>query len=119
MSPIAGGGVEGSQPMKTVVLTHHVTWSPNKLWRSNSIFSLRPLPFNIQSEALSTNLSGISAVAGEETSTAAAGSNCRGAEAVVVEVGSSESRDAVVNVCSPSEDGEVPTVEIRRPFNTK
>ncbi len=58
---------------------------------------------------------------GEETSTAAAGSNCRGAEAVVVAVvGSSESRDTVVNVCSPSEDGEaVPTVEIRRPFNRK
>jgi len=59
-------------------------------------------------------------VGGEETSTAAAGSNCRGAKAAVVAVGSSESRDAVVNVCSPSEDGEaVPRVEIRRPFNTK
>ncbi len=57
-------------------------------------------------------------MAGEETSTAAAGSSCRGAEAVVVAVGSSESRDAVVNVCSPSEDGEVPTAEILRPFNT-
>ncbi len=55
---------------------------------------------------------------GEETSTPAAGSNCRGAEATVGVVGSSESRDAVVNVCSPSEDGDVPTVEIRRPFNT-
>ncbi len=60
-------------------------------------------------------------VGGEETSTAAAGSNCRGAEATVVAiVGSSESRDAVVNVCSPSEDGEaVPAVEMRRPYNLK
>ncbi len=59
-------------------------------------------------------------MAGEETSTVAAGTNCRGAEAVVGAVaGSLESRDPVVNVCSPSEDGEVPTVEIRRPFNTK
>jgi hypothetical protein len=78
-----------------------------------------PLTFYIESEGLKTNLSGTSAVAGEETSTPVAGSNCRGEEAVVgAVVGSSESRDAVVNVCSPSEDGEaVPAVEVRRPFN--
>ncbi len=70
---------------------------------------------------MNANLSVVSAVGGEETSTAAAGSNCRGAKVAVVAVaGSSESRDAVVNVCSPSEDGEaVPAVEIRRPYNRK
>jgi hypothetical protein len=31
------GGVAGSQPMSTAV---HCTWSPNKLWRSNSLFNL-------------------------------------------------------------------------------
>ncbi len=35
------GGVAGSQPMSTAV---HVTWSPNKLWRSASIFNLCFLP---------------------------------------------------------------------------
>jgi hypothetical protein len=69
---------------------------------------------------LNANLSVVSAVGGEEISAAAAGSNCRVADATVVAVGSSESRDAVDKVCSPSEDGEeVPAVEIRRPFNTK
>ncbi len=32
--------VAGSQPMNENSCGHHVTWSPNKLWRSNSIFSL-------------------------------------------------------------------------------
>jgi hypothetical protein len=37
MSPNAGeGGFVGSQPMSTQVCT----WSPNKLWRSNSVFNL-------------------------------------------------------------------------------
>jgi hypothetical protein len=35
ISPNAGGAVEGSQPMSTAF-----TWSPNKLWRSNSIFTV-------------------------------------------------------------------------------
>ncbi len=35
--PKCGGKREGSQPMSTVQLC---TWSPNKLWRSNSIFNL-------------------------------------------------------------------------------
>ncbi len=45
MSPNAGGGVSGSQRMSTAV--HMFTWSPNKLWRSNSIFNLCP-PSNVQ-----------------------------------------------------------------------
>ncbi len=40
------GEIAGSQPMSTAVLcnecAHHVTWSPNKLWRSTSVFSLCP-----------------------------------------------------------------------------
>ncbi len=33
-----GRGSAGSQPMSTDSCSHHVIWSPNKLWRSNSIF---------------------------------------------------------------------------------
>jgi hypothetical protein len=36
MSPNAGMGLRGSQPMSTAV-----NKSPNKLWRSKSIFNLR------------------------------------------------------------------------------
>jgi hypothetical protein len=35
---MGGGGVAGSQPMSTGVQLR--TWSPKKLWRSNSIFNL-------------------------------------------------------------------------------
>ncbi len=41
-SPNAGGrgvGVAGV-PANEYSCAHHVTWSPNKLWRSNSIFNL-------------------------------------------------------------------------------
>jgi hypothetical protein len=38
------GGVAGSQPMSTVQL---YTWSPNKLWRSDSIFNLCLLLFAV------------------------------------------------------------------------
>ncbi len=35
------GGVAGSKPMSTAVqCAHHVTWSPNKLWRSTSIINI-------------------------------------------------------------------------------
>ncbi len=42
MSPNAGGGVAESQQMSTAV---HCTWSPNKLWRSNSVFNLCSISF--------------------------------------------------------------------------
>jgi hypothetical protein len=38
MSPNAGGGGCGAANENSCA--HHVTWSPNKLWRSNSIFNL-------------------------------------------------------------------------------
>jgi hypothetical protein len=52
-----GGGVAGSQPIITVVYK-----SPNKLWRSNSIFNLRFSLFFVGSRTKSiilTNRSGI------------------------------------------------------------
>jgi hypothetical protein len=50
-----GGGVAGSQPMST---GHHVTWSPNKLWRCPSIFNLwdlhisKPIPSEFSHESV-------------------------------------------------------------------
>jgi hypothetical protein len=42
MSPNAGGRGGGSGVSANEnSCAHHVTWSPNKLWRSNSIFNLR------------------------------------------------------------------------------
>jgi hypothetical protein len=41
MSPNAGGGEGGcGVSANENSCAHHVTWSPNKLWRSNSIFKL-------------------------------------------------------------------------------
>jgi hypothetical protein len=46
MSPNAGvGGVGCGVSANENICAHHVTWSPNKLWRSNSIFNL----FNLSS----------------------------------------------------------------------
>jgi hypothetical protein len=40
MSPNAGQGGGCRVSAKRNCCAHHVTWSPNKLWRSNSIFNL-------------------------------------------------------------------------------
>jgi hypothetical protein len=39
-SPNAGGGGDCGVSANEYSCTHHVTWSPNKLWRSNSIVNL-------------------------------------------------------------------------------
>jgi hypothetical protein len=44
MRPNAGEGGRCEVPANENSCTHHVTWSPNKLWRSNSILNLWSFP---------------------------------------------------------------------------
>jgi hypothetical protein len=61
------GGVVGSQPM-SIAVHIHVAWSPNKLWRSTSIFNLlfqttvHSLSYSIGTKSLFPNIPKIQAV---------------------------------------------------------